>query len=135
VIDRPWFQWNLRSLPAPSPTSRLLKSPWFFESKGVLWFHRCHRLHQLHRSLTKTTASLTANELRDSIGDCDSMVGLEFRGVGNRLSSVEPSIAPSTITNIKTTEVPLVLRARVFEGIAGVKDLQEAWPFVELRLL
>jgi hypothetical protein len=51
------------------------------------------------------------------------------------LASVEPSIALSTITNIKTTEVPLVLRARVFGGIAGVKDLQQAWPFSELGLL
>jgi hypothetical protein len=36
------------------------------------------------------------------------------------LTSPKPSIALSTITNIKTTEVPLVLRARVFEGIARV---------------
>jgi hypothetical protein len=50
------------------------------------------------------------------------------------LTSTTPSIAPSTF-NIKTTEVPLVLHVRVLEGIAGVKDLQEAWPLVELGLL
>jgi hypothetical protein len=46
------------------------------------------------------------------------MVGVDYRGWGDRsaLESVEPSIAPSTITNIKTTEFPLVLRA---QGISG----------------
>jgi hypothetical protein len=48
---------------------------------------------------------------------------------------VKPSIAPITIIDIKTTEVPLVLRARVFEEIAGVRESWEAWPFVELGML
>jgi hypothetical protein len=53
------------------------------------------------------------------------MVGLEFRGVGNRLSSVKPSIAHSTINDIKTAGVPLVLRIqgtlrnRWGQGIVG----------------
>jgi hypothetical protein len=51
------------------------------------------------------------------------------------LELVKPLIAPITIIDSKTAGVPLVLRARVFEGIAGVKDLQEAWPFSELGLL
>jgi hypothetical protein len=64
---------------------------------------------------------------------------------------VEPSITWGTITNIKTTEVPLNLRAKGFPGASlnawgiavimgdcgelGVRDLQEAWPFSELGLL
>jgi hypothetical protein len=59
---------------------------------------------------------------------------VESKGLGARpLASVEPSIAPITINDSKITEVPLVLRARVVEGIAGVRALQEAWPFSDLR--
>jgi hypothetical protein len=63
---------------------------------------------------------------------------VEFYGVGviDRLLGVlRLSSAPSTINGIEAAEVPWVLRARVFEGIAGVKDLQGAWPFSELGLL
>jgi hypothetical protein len=64
---------------------------------------------------------------------------------------VKPSIAPSTINDIKTTGVPLVLRAQGIPGASlntwgiagirgdcgelGVKELQEAWPFSGLGLL
>jgi hypothetical protein len=46
------------------------------------------------------------------------MTGLDSRGIGERsaLASVEPSITWGTITNIKTTEVPLNLRAKGFPG-------------------
>jgi hypothetical protein len=64
------------------------------------------------------------------------MVGLDSRGIGERsaLASVEPSITWGTINNIKTTEVPLVLRARVFGGIFEVRESCETWAFSVLRV-
>jgi hypothetical protein len=38
---------------------KAIEVPWFLASKVILWFHRCQHLL---RSLTETTASLTADE-------------------------------------------------------------------------
>jgi hypothetical protein len=55
---------------------------------------------------------------------------MDSRGGGDRsaLASVEPSITPSIIIDVKTTEVPLSLRVR------GLIEVREAWAFSVLRV-
>jgi hypothetical protein len=61
---------------------------------------------------------LTANEYRDSASGWDSMAGVDSRAWGDlsTLELVEPSIAPSTITDIKTAGIPLNLRTQESPG-------------------
>jgi hypothetical protein len=55
--------------------------PGFFMPKVILWFHHCQRLL---RSLTETTASLTADECNGTNSDWNSMGSLESGGFGER---------------------------------------------------
>jgi hypothetical protein len=71
--------------PSIAPTSindiKAIEVPWFLASKVILWFHRCQRLL---RSLTETTASLTADECNGTNSDWNSMGSLESGGFGER---------------------------------------------------
>jgi hypothetical protein len=52
------------------------------------------------------------------------MAGVDSRGWGERsaLELVKPSITPSTINDLKTTEIPSVLRAKVFPSAESYRS-------------
>jgi hypothetical protein len=73
----------------------------------------------------------------NSIGYWDSRGGVDSMGWVDRstLASTNPSIAPSSINDIKTTEVPLILRVRVLWGIIEGKESWGLGLFRSLGLL